>query len=650
MTEIWANLVAAWRVPFIRYGLIVSVTAVLAFPILSSQYLQPQFSKLLVTVVERHAKLSAVHMRSMLGLGNQPITSAVVDGEFEHHISMLEEDYALWKTKLFNASGLTVYSTDPEEVGDYNRHSYFHDVVSSGETYSKLVKKQSTTLEGETAPRDVLEIYIPMMNHSEFLGAFELYYDITDDNRALLALIRHGTSLIHGLSLFIMILLFIVAVRAGFDVRRRQQFQDQLAEKEMRLSAMRESAQDAIITTDQQGKIESWNPAATRIFGYREREALGRTIYDLVSVPGNPHEKDRSLIGFMKKETVQVGDGVVEQIGKCRDGKEFPLEMSIATMPFQGQKHMVCVIRDVTERKKTEEQLRLSHQVMASATEGILITDKQERIVSVNNAFTEITGYSAEEAIGEKPVLLKSGKHSEEFYQAMWSEINSKGFWQGEIWNRRKDGALYVEWLGISAVLDQHGDITNYVGIFTEMTQRKDQQAELERLAFYDPLTGLANRLLLQDRLEQSCSYARRHESMVAVLFLDLDKFKLVNDSFGHEVGDLLLQEVAKRISGVVREGDTVARLGGDEFVILLRDIHDVEGVTLVANKIIDTVNQSIVIEGNHCAVDTSIGVALYPNHQQVAGLIKLADQAMYKAKRNCEKKLCFADLEATTD
>ncbi|MCG8487559.1 MAG: diguanylate cyclase [Chromatiales bacterium] len=650
MTEIWANLVAAWRVPFIRYGLIVSVTAVLAFPILSSQYLQPQFSKLLVTVVERHAKLSAVHMRSMLGLGNQPITSAVVDGEFEHHISMLEDDYALWKTKLFNASGLTVYSTDPEEIGDYNRHSYFHDVVAGGEIYSKLVKKQSTTLEGETAPRDVLEIYIPMMNRSEFLGAFELYYDITDDNRALLALIRHGTSLIHGLSLFIMILLFIVAVRAGFDVRRRQQFQDQLAEKEMRLSAMRESAQDAIITTDQQGKIESWNPAATRIFGYREREALGRTIYDLVSVPGNPHEKDRSLIGFMKKETVQVGDGVVEQTGKCRDGKEFPLEMSIATMPFQGQKHMVCVIRDVTERKKTEEQLRLSHQVMASATEGILITDKQERIVSVNNAFTEITGYSAEEAIGEKPVLLKSGKHSEEFYQAMWSEINAKGFWQGEIWNRRKDGAVYVEWLGISAVLDQNGDITNYVGIFTEMTQRKDQQAELERLAFYDPLTGLANRLLLQDRLEQSCSYARRHESMVAVLFLDLDKFKLVNDSFGHEVGDLLLQEVAKRISGMVREGDTVARLGGDEFVILLRDIHDVEGVTLVANKIIDTVNQPIVIEGNHCAVDTSIGVALYPNHQQVAGLIKLADQAMYKAKRNCEKKLCFADLEATTD
>ncbi|MCG7871383.1 MAG: diguanylate cyclase [Candidatus Thiodiazotropha lotti] len=643
MSEIWANLIAAWRVPFIRYGLLVSVSAVLAFPILSSQYLQPKFSDLLITVVERNAKLSAGHMRNMLGLGNQPIAPDVVDPVFEHHIAMLEADYALWKAKLFDADGLTVYSTAAEDIGNYNEYSYFHDKVAVGQTYSKLVTKQATTMEGETVPRDVVEIYVPMMNGKEFLGAFELYYDITDDNRALLTLIRNGTSSSHGLSLFILVLLLIVAVRAGFDVRRRQHFQDQLAEKEMKLSAMRESAQDAILTTNQQGGIESWNPAAARIFGYQESEALERTIYDLVRATGNHQEKDQSLIGFLKSET-QIGDGVIEQVGIDREGKEFPLEMSIASMPFQGQLHTVCVIRDVTERKRSEEQLRLSHQVMACATEGIMITDQLENIVSVNNAFTEITGYSAEEIIGEKPALLKSGKHSGDFYQAMWSEIKTKGFWQGEIWNRKKDGAVFVEWLGISAVIDQHGDLTNYVGIFTEITQRKNQQVELERLAFYDPLTGLANRLLLQDRLEQSCSYARRNDSMVAVLFLDLDKFKMVNDSFGHEVGDLLLQEVAKRISAVVREGDTVARLGGDEFVVVLRDLNAVDAVSYVADKIIAAVDQPIEIQGNHCAVDASVGVSLYPNHQQVSDLLKQADLAMYEAKRNHEKKVCFSD------
>ncbi|MET0054700.1 MAG: GGDEF domain-containing protein, partial [Candidatus Thiodiazotropha sp. 6PLUC10] len=187
--------------------------------------------------------------------------------------------------------------------------------------------------------------------------------------------------------------------------------------------------------------------------------------------------------------------------------------------------------------------------------------------------------------------------------------------------------------------------LSHYVGIFSDMTQRKREEAELERLAFYDPLTGLANRLLLHDRLQQSCSYAKRNGSMVAVLFMDLDRFKAVNDSYGHEVGDQLLQEVSRRIQGVVREGDTVARLGGDEFVVVLRDLKDSDGVTLVAEKIVYAIDQPIHIQENHCAIEVSIGIALYPNHQEVDSLLKLADHAMYEAKRNSKTKICFADL-----
>ncbi|MET0120777.1 MAG: diguanylate cyclase [Candidatus Thiodiazotropha sp. 6PLUC9] len=645
MSHFWANLNAAWRVPFIRYGLIVSVTAVLAFPILSSHYLQPKFSDLLISVVERNAKLSAGHMSSMLGLLEQPVSSRNVDHEFRHHISMLEKDYALWKAKLFDASGVTVYSTDSNDIGQQNIYTYFHEKVAVGEVYSNLVSKQAKTLEGQIVPRDVVEIYVPIMDGDEFLGAFELYYDITEDNQALIALIRYGTSLSHGLSLSIMILLLIIALRAGFDVRRRQQFQDQLAEEEMKLRTMTDSAQDAIISINHNGDVESWNPAAQRIFGYQEEDIIGQPIQDLIGTPQLNEGQVGGLSDYINNGKGRVVGAVIEQLGISRDGSEFPLEMSIASMQLQNHCHSVCVIRDITSRKQAEQQLRLSHQVMASATEGIIITDSHEQIVSVNNAFTEITGYTFEEVSGKHPSLLKSGKHPEDFYHKMWSEIQDKGSWRGEIWNRRKDGAVYVEWLGISAVYDQKGELSHYVGIFSDMTQRKREEAELERLAFYDPLTGLANRLLLHDRLEQSCSYAKRNGSMVAVLFLDLDRFKAVNDSFGHEVGDQLLQEVSRRIQGVVREGDTVARLGGDEFIVVLRDLKDNDGVTLVAEKIVYAIDQPIYIQENHCAIEASIGIALYPNHQEVDSLLKLADHAMYEAKRNSKTKICFADL-----
>ncbi|MES9859918.1 MAG: diguanylate cyclase [Candidatus Thiodiazotropha sp. LLP2] len=645
MSDFWANLNAAWRMPFIRYGLVVSVTAVLAFPILSSHYLQPKFSDLLISVVERNAKLSAGHMNSMLGLLGQPVSTRIVDQKFRHHISMLEKDYALWKAKLFDASGVTVYSTDSNEIGQQNIYTYFHEKVAVGEVYSNLVSKRAKSLEGQIVPRDVVEIYVPIMDGDEFLGAFELYYDITEDNQALIALIRYGTSLSHGLSLFIMILLLVVALRAGLDVRRRQQFQEQLAEEEMKLRTMTDSAQDAIISINHNGNVESWNPAAQRIFGYQEEDIIGQPIQDLIVTSQLNEGQVGGLSDYINNGKGQDVGAVIEQVGISRDGSEFPLEISIASMQLQNYYHSVCVIRDITIRKQAEQQLRLSHQVMASATDGIIITDSHKQIVSVNSAFTEITGYALEEVSGKRPSLLKSGKHPEDFYHNMWSEIQDKGSWRGEIWNRRKDGAVYVEWLSISAVYDQKDELSHYVGIFSDMTQRKRAEAELERLAFFDPLTGLANRLLLHDRLEQSCSYAKRNGSMVAVLFLDLDRFKAVNDSFGHEVGDQLLQEVSRRIQEVVREGDTVARLGGDEFVVVLRDLKDSDGVTLVAEKIVYVIDQPIHIQENHCSIDASIGIALYPNHQEVDSLLKLADHAMYEAKRNSKTKICFADL-----
>ena len=232
----------------------------------------------------------------------------------------------------------------------------------------------------------------------------------------------------------------------------------------------------------------------------------------------------------------------------------------------------VCVYSDISEKKRAEIEQRIA-AIAFEVQEGITITDAEKVILRVNRAFSEITGYSADESIGRKPSFLSSGRHDTAFFAAMWESIGRTGAWQGEIWNRRKTGEIYPEWLMITAVQDDAGRVTHYVGTFADITARKAAEEEINSLAFFDPLTGLPNRRLLLDRLKQALASSTRNESYGALLFIDLDHFKNLNDTLGHDIGDLLLQQVAKRLTTCVREGDTVARLGGDEFVLMLEDL-----------------------------------------------------------------------------
>jgi diguanylate cyclase (GGDEF)-like protein/PAS domain S-box-containing protein len=269
----------------------------------------------------------------------------------------------------------------------------------------------------------------------------------------------------------------------------------------------------------------------------------------------------------------------------------------------------------------------------------MLVTDANTTILRVNAAFTRVTGYRAEEIIGQTPRRLSSGRHAPEFYAAMWERIHSLGSWQGEIWNRRKGGEIFPEWLTITAVKDSHGEITHYVGTLTDITQRKTAEDEIKHLAFYDPLTRLPNRRLLLDRLQLAMASSARSGRQGAILFLDLDHFKALNDSLGHDQGDLLLQHVAQRLSFCIREGDTAARFGGDEFVIMLTDLSTVSEETalqaeIVARKILDTLNQTCELAGRPYHCSASIGIALFSDHQFTSfELIKQADLAMYEAK-----------------
>lgn len=284
----------------------------------------------------------------------------------------------------------------------------------------------------------------------------------------------------------------------------------------------------------------------------------------------------------------------------------------------------------------SQENLHLAQQVIKASRDGIMVTDASGFILSVNPAFTRITGYSAEESIGNTPALLKSGKHDAAFYRTMWDAVYSEGSWAGEVWNRRKNGEIYPEWLTINAIRNHTGEITKFAAILTDITDRKKSEEQIKNLAYYDVLTGLPNRRLFNDRLNVAIANAHRHNHLLAIVFIDLDQFKRINDTLGHTIGDRLLVDVAQRIQAEVREGDTVARMGGDEFTLLLQEIEDADAAVALVHRILSAIARPVAISNNTLYVTASVGISLYPHDgTNSENLIRNADTAMYRAKDN---------------
>jgi diguanylate cyclase (GGDEF)-like protein/PAS domain S-box-containing protein len=301
---------------------------------------------------------------------------------------------------------------------------------------------------------------------------------------------------------------------------------------------------------------------------------------------------------------------------------------------------------ELSERKQAEAGIRLAATVFDTVDTAAMVTDKDTRIIKVNPAFSVITGYSPEEALGQTPGLLSSGAHPVEFYKEMWDSLKATGSWQGEISNRRKNGEFYTEWLSINEVCDNEGRLTHYVALFSDISERKAAEAHMHNLAHYDVLTGLPNRALLSDRLQQSIAAAKRERSRMALMFIDLDRFKPINDTLGHHIGDLMLKEVAKRMLECLRESDSAARIGGDEFVVLLPLIETESDAVAVAEKIRNTLEQSFELAGRSLNISSSIGVAVYPGHGgDEKSLLKNADTAMYYAKEAGRNNVMLYDI-----
>lgn len=285
----------------------------------------------------------------------------------------------------------------------------------------------------------------------------------------------------------------------------------------------------------------------------------------------------------------------------------------------------------------------LSEKVFQKVSEGIMITDLSKKIMHVNPAFEIVTGFQRDEVIGHTPRILQSGIHKKEFYQKMWAEVQSTGEWQGEIWNRRKNGEIYPEWLNIMAVRDNEGEIQNYCGIFTDLTDRKSVEKELKEMALTDSLTGVSNRYDFAERMEQLLATSEKYNISHSLLFLDLDRFKQINDSLGHEIGDLLLIDVASRIRELLKNKDIIARYGGDEFVVALSAIKHPREAARLAEDIIDALGRPFHLNGEEIYISTSIGISLYPNDGETTDvLLRKADKAMYFAKENGRNQFCF--------
>ncbi len=507
-----------WKTPLFRAVLIVAVLGSITLAAYDLLTVYPAFQNLIISSIEKKAIQSAQHL----------LTSVrTVDGKNEftrNSLSQLEwqelaetaKSFGMWKLRVFSSKGEILFSTTSQEIGQINEYDYFSSIVAQGNIFSKLDKKQGTSMEGEVIPQAIFELYVPKMQNLNFQGAIEVYYDITEEVSLMDSLTKKSGLIYSGLIFFIVIVTITLLIRIASE---------------------------------------------------------------------------------SKKLSITQNNLFIQQ--------------------------------------------KIFHDIIDISPNGIMVTDDKLRIQIVNPAFSKITGYQEDEIIGQTPAILSSEKHNDNFYQLMWDSINRKKFWRGEIWNKRKDGTIYPELLNISIIEDDENNIGSYVGTFIDITEQKETEKHLQKLASHDVLTNLPNRLLLMDRLQQAMREALRCKEQIVVMFMDLDGFKQINDQYGHDAGDTILQEVASRLTQIIRLEDTVARIGGDEFVLILRNMKDPVALERIADQIIFSINQPIQFNQLSLHVGISIGVSSYPEDGKDAEtLINKADAAMYQSKNTGKNRM----------
>gem|GEM_PF-2513561 len=409
------------------------------------------------------------------------------------------------------------------------------------------------------------------------------------------------------------------------DVAERERTQAALRRSQERYRQLVENINEIILTLDDKGVVTYISPVVERLMGHRVEDVVGRPFSRLIC-PDDEEILRRTLAGAPEPQELRVLDGE----GGLRLASLSGRVISDGGRPAG----LTAVLTDLTELKRWESQQRLAAKVLENSIEGIIVTDERGVIEMVNPAFTSITGYNTEEALGQNGLEASFNEEGGEISREIMESLASTGQWRGEAWSRRKGGEAYPAWRTISAIKDDRGQVSHYVIVFHDISEIKRRHDEIKYKAYHDALTGLPNRLLLEDRLKVALAHAQRSRSQIAVLFLDIDRFKDVNDGYGHGVGDQLLQEAARRLSQALRQEDTVSRLGGDEFLIVVEKVKSAEDALAVACKLGQMFAQPFEIQGRPVVVTASIGVSIFPEHgQDPRSLILKADKAMYRAK-----------------
>jgi len=389
------------------------------------------------------------------------------------------------------------------------------------------------------------------------------------------------------------------------DISERKAAEATLRAHRELLQAIVDSAGAVIYVFDSDGRLLLCNHQFEVAVGCRREDVIGKRRSEFMPRDvAAEHEANDQLVMASRARTS------FEERNIEAGGVRYYLTVKCPVIERGELRAVVGISTDITERRQSEDQLRLASTIITTTAEGVLITNEKAQIISVNRAFTEITGYTEAEVLGHSPNVLRSERQDPDFYQRMWASLAQGDVWQGEIWNRRKSGEIFPEWLTITAIRDKQGSVCNYVGVFSDISSLKRSQEQLERLAHFDPLTDLPNRFLFQDRLSHAIERAQRQPHQLAILLMDLDGFKTVNDSLGHPVGDRLLQEVAERLKASVRVDDTVARLGGDEFALILPELSDGSDAVEVIRKILTNIQEPFNLDGVSAMVTGSIGVS----------------------------------------
>jgi len=510
----------------------------------------------------------------------------------DREVTSLLKGTNIFKVKLYNLKGMTVYSTEPKQIGEDKSKNA--GVISGlkGLAKSKLTHKNTfSAFEGEVQNRDLIESYVPLQDSAtgKVIGVFEMYGDATRRLAYIVERQWHIVGAVIGLLSLLYLTIFIIVKRAQNLIIRhnleRQSNLQALSESEERWKFALEGAAAGVWDRNLQTGEVLFSKRYKEIYGFAENELLDHQgpWYERIH-PDDLHQVIADREAYFSSQNPSYTN---ERRMQCKDGswKWILSRGMVVSRDAQGKPlRMIGTHSDITKRHQREDELRLAATVLSTMDEAVTVTDLKNSIVSVNPAFTTITGYLPDEVIGKNPKLLASGMHQPEFYQNMWQSLFESGVWHGEIRNRHKNGKLFVEWLSIKRVCDDSGLPTNYVAVFSDITERKATEERTQYLAHYDLLTGLPNRTLFSDRLQQAVAKARRDKSKMALMFIDLDKFKPVNDLRGHHVGDLLLEQVASRLRECLRrESDTVGRLGGDEFVVILQEIEVGRDAILVA-------------------------------------------------------------------